>query len=95
MKFDKELAMELLEKLMQEMDDVSAKRVSSKVKPEEEPMAVVEEKSIVPLEEADDLLEDKIEQAMSMDVEASEEEDYGSSLVKKLNEKRKLKALKE
>lgn len=99
---EKKLKMKLLEQLMMEMDDASA----SKLKKDEPMVEVVEtEAEVVPASEAEDMIEEKMSDAMKMD--ESYEEDYdeemdyeddeyedeynGSSLMAKLKEMRKKK----
>lgn len=92
---DKELKMELLQKLMDEMDDGMAKRLPMKKRMEEamasedEPMAVVEEKQVMPLDDAQELVEDKLEAASEEPQEDEDDEDYGGSrLMAKIKEAR-------
>ena len=97
---EKQLKLELLEKLMDEMDEGISKRLPMKERmkgamesEESEPVAVVEEKSVMPLDEAKDLVSEKLSEETE---EQEDDEDYGdSSLMQRLKELRKKKSLQE
>ena len=105
---ENELKMKLLEQLMNEMDEAQVSRLPLKKKMEqameEEPVAVIEEKKVVPMDQAEDALKDKLSEAMSADEaevtmdepEMEDDEDLGdSALMRRLKAAKARKALKE
>lgn len=98
---DKELRMKVLEQLMDAMDEKNVDRLRPKKdEDEDEDMAVIEEKQVVPASEVGDVLRKKLGKALEsdddsdsssdsmggMDEDCEEEDDYGSRLMRKINQ---------